>query len=231
MITAVKRLGLAAGFIALTGFGFTIDAAAQQKFKQIPNAGPRVAPVAPRARSPNIRRPEVKIKSKHGAWVVRCEKLTIRVKKKPAPVKKGGKGNKGDRAKPVKQTATTRVVEQCAMVQSLKAPKGQKVSMQVMFQKVKNKNGKTAMLLRMIVPLGVYLADGIGIQVDGKPVGRFPYTRCYPAACTATVPVRKDLMLALKKGQKATFFVYAMPGRSLNMPLDLKGFTKAEADL
>jgi hypothetical protein len=32
MITAVKRLGLAAGFIALTGFGFTIDAAAQQNF-------------------------------------------------------------------------------------------------------------------------------------------------------------------------------------------------------
>lgn len=209
-------LGAAVLLTGATAFG---------AFAQQPPPGPPL-----RATPPAQVQPEVTVKSKHGLWIVRCEKLKLPVRQQPPQANKGGKGNKGDR-QAAAAPGQTRTVEQCAMVQSLKPPQGQKVSMQVMFQKVKGPKGKPAMLMRMFVPLGVYLSDGIALQVDGKAVGRFPYTRCYPQACTATIPVQQKLLDQFRKGTSANFFVYAFPGKSINVPMDLKGFTKAQADL
>jgi invasion protein IalB len=208
------------------------------QLKPIPQAGPRAAPGAvppPAVPPPAQNRPQITVKSKHGAWIISCEKRTIKLRPRNAaakPKKTTSRGNRGDRAKPPPaQAATSRQVEQCAMIQTLRPPGKRRFGTRAMLLKVKGPKGQIAMLMRLVVPAGVFLRDGIAMQVDGKPIGQFPYTRCYGRLCTSTFPVSDKFLALLKKGKTATIFVYTMPGRSVNMTMNLAGFGKAQAAL
>ena len=51
-----------------------------------------------------------------------------------------------------------------------------------------------ARLLRVLAPLGVLLPNGLGLNVDGKDMGRVAFVRCLPNGCVAEV-VLDDALL------------------------------------
>lgn len=201
-----------------------VPTSADAQQKTTPRTSPPAAALP--AATPPPAEPEVTVKAKHGAWVIRCQKFQIPANLAAAqPDAK--KGARGDR---VAANAKPKEINRCETLQLMRGANNKRVGMRVSFTNVTGPNKKQIKLMRMVVPIGVYLGDGIGLQLDGK-AQRFSYTKCYPQFCTSNVPVSPDLLKALQKGKAATFFVYAAPGKSINFKMDLNGFTAALKDL
>ena len=50
-----------------------------------------------------------------------------------------------------------------------------------------------AEILRVLAPLGVLLPNGLGLNVDGKDIGRAYFVRCFQDGCYAEVILEKQL--------------------------------------
>jgi invasion protein IalB len=87
--------------------------------------------------------------------------------------------------------------------------------------------GDKTPILSVNLPLGVPLAPGVGLQIDGgKPI-RLPYQMCSPnVGCIAAIQAKNKLVTALKKGNKAVFAI-ALEKKVGKIPVSLLGFTKA----
>ena len=57
-----------------------------------------------------------------------------------------------------------------------------------------------AEILRVLAPLGVLLPNGLGLNVDGKDIGRAYFVRCFQDGCYAEVILEKPLLDTLKTG-------------------------------
>ena len=57
-----------------------------------------------------------------------------------------------------------------------------------------------AEILRVLAPLGVLLPNGLGLNVDGKDIGRAYFVRCFQDGCYAEVILEKQLLDTLKTG-------------------------------
>ena len=68
-----------------------------------------------------------------------------------------------------------------------------------------------AEILRVLAPLGVLLPNGLGLNVDGKDIGRAYFVRCFQDGCYAEVILEKQLLDTLKAGGSATFIVFQTP--------------------
>ncbi len=55
-----------------------------------------------------------------------------------------------------------------------------------------------AEILRVLAPLGVLLPNGLGLNVDGKDIGRAYFVRCFQDGCYAEVILEKQLLDTLK---------------------------------
>ena len=86
-------------------------------------------------------------------------------------------------------------------------------------------------ILRVLAPLGVLLPNGLGLNVDGKDIGRAYFVRCFQDGCYAEVILEKQLLDTLKTGQAATFIVFQTPEEGIGIPVDLKGFADGFAAL
>lgn len=84
-----------------------------------------------------------------------------------------------------------------------------------------------ASVLAFMLPLGVNLAPGMQLQVDGnEPVG-FPYQFCMEQGCRADLPLESSLLQQLRSGNSATVSAIAPDGQRLDLDLSLMGFTSA----
>ena len=214
-----------AGAAGLTALMIATSATAQQAkegVKQLPGTmpvtpfGPRVRPPAgapsmrgsPAAAQAQLPKPE-KV-AEHGLWKVMCEKV---------PVPPGQK-------KTVKTPKKT-----CYVAATVVDPKKKGVFLSLFILKMKGKgpDGKprTAHMINMRAPVGVYLPTGIGLEIDGKAVARAPFLRCNPMFCESLAETRKETITRMKKGKKARFIYYAAPGMGLPLTFDLKGFSAA----
>ena len=63
----------------------------------------------------------------------------------------------------------------------------------------------------MLAPLGVLLPNGLGLNVDGKDIGRAYFVRCFQDGCYAEVILEEPLLGTLKSGKSATFIVFQTP--------------------
>ena len=88
-----------------------------------------------------------------------------------------------------------------------------------------------AEILRVLAPLGVLLPNGLGLNVDGKDIGRAYFVRCFQDGCYAEVILEKPLIDTLSTGQAATFIVFQTPEEGIGIPVDLKGFGEGFAAL
>ncbi len=88
-----------------------------------------------------------------------------------------------------------------------------------------------ARILRVLAPLGVILPNGLGLNIDGKDLGRAYFVRCMADGCFAEVILRDDLLNNLRDGTSATFIIFASPEEGIGIPVDLNGFKDGFAAL
>jgi invasion protein IalB len=118
--------------------------------------------------------------------------------------------------------------EQCAMMQNVIAEDRPEVGLSVVVLRTADNKAE---ILRVLAPLGVLLPNGLGLNVDGKDIGRAYFVRCFQDGCYAEVILEKPLLDTLSKGAAATFIVFQTPEEGIGIPVDLTGFQAGFAAL
>lgn len=118
--------------------------------------------------------------------------------------------------------------EQCAMMQNVIAEDRPEVGLSVVVLRTADNKAE---ILRVLAPLGVLLPNGLGLNVDGKDIGRAYFVRCFQDGCYAEVILEKPLLDTLSKGKAATFIVFQTPEEGIGIPVDLTGFSAGFAAL
>ena len=98
--------------------------------------------------------------------------------------------------------------EQCALMQNVIAEDRPEVGLSVVVLKTADRKSK---ILRVLAPLGVLLPNGLGLNVDGKDIGRAYFVRCFSDGCYAEVVLEDELLKTLRSGATATFIVFQSP--------------------
>ncbi|MFC5989494.1 invasion associated locus B family protein [Limoniibacter endophyticus] len=111
--------------------------------------------------------------------------------------------------------------EQCVLMQNVVAEDRPEVGLSVVV--LRTADGKSE-ILRVLAPLGVLLPNGLGLNVDGKDIGRAYFVRCFQDGCYAEVILEKSLLDTFNAGQSATFIVFQTPEEGIGIPVDLSGF-------
>ncbi len=119
-------------------------------------------------------------------------------------------------------------VEQCALMQNVVAEDRPEVGLSVVVLRTADNKAE---ILRVLAPLGVLLPNGLGLNVDGKDIGRAYFVRCFQDGCYAEVILEKQLLDTFKAGQSATFIVFQTPEEGIGIPVDLTGFSEGFAAL
>jgi invasion protein IalB len=112
--------------------------------------------------------------------------------------------------------------EQCALIQKVVAEDRPEVGLSVVVLRTADNK---ATILRVLAPLGVLLPNGLGLNVDGKDIGRAYFVRCFQDGCYAEVILDSTLLETMKTGTSATFIVFQTPEEGIGIPVDLKGFS------
>ena len=111
--------------------------------------------------------------------------------------------------------------EQCALIQNVSAEDQANVGLSVIVLKTADQQAK---LLRVLAPLGVLLPNGLGLNIDGKDIGRVAFVRCLPNGCVAEVVLDDQLIAQLSSGKSAIFVVFKTPEEGIGIPVSLTGF-------
>lgn len=114
--------------------------------------------------------------------------------------------------------------EQCVMMQNVVAEDRPEMGLSVVVLRTLDNKSE---ILRVLTPLSVLLPNGLGLNVDGKDIGRAYFARCFQDGCYAEVILEKPLLDTLKGGTAATFIVFQTPEEGIGIPVDLKGFSEA----
>lgn len=88
-----------------------------------------------------------------------------------------------------------------------------------------------AALLRINLPHGILLQQGVDVSIDAGAPTRVPITIADQNGSYATLELTADLLVALQGGGLVTFGVKAANGEAVGFQLSLKGFTSAFAKL
>ncbi|MET3793082.1 invasion associated locus B family protein [Aquamicrobium terrae] len=118
--------------------------------------------------------------------------------------------------------------EQCVMMQNVVAEDRPEMGLSVVVLRTADNKAE---ILRVLAPLGVLLPNGLGLNVDGKDIGRAYFVRCFQDGCYAEVILEKQLLDTLKAGAAATFIIFQTPEEGIGIPVDLKGFADGFAAL
>jgi invasion protein IalB len=113
--------------------------------------------------------------------------------------------------------------EQCAMMQNVVAEDRPEIGLSVVVLRTADNKAE---ILRVLAPLGVLLPNGLGLNVDGKDIGRAYFVRCFQDGCYAEVILEEQLLNTLKAGKAATFIVFQTPEEGIGIPVDLAGFSE-----
>jgi invasion protein IalB len=87
-------------------------------------------------------------------------------------------------------------------------------------------DGAAANML-VTIPVGISLAAGVTIDVDGSAKQTLPVDACDRNGCYASMPVSADLLTAMQAGQKFNIAVQNTQKQVATIPLSLTGFTAA----
>lgn len=114
----------------------------------------------------------------------------------------------------------------CHVFQNLKVKGSGKIVLEVQVGYLKDKA-----VMFVVVPLGVFLAPGVQLQVDDGTSFRVPYEVCTKDGCRVGVPLNADRIGQLQKGKELKISVINIERKIVNLPVSLKGFSKAFAAL
>lgn len=112
----------------------------------------------------------------------------------------------------------------CALVQRVIDEERSNVGLRVVF--LQTSTGQN--VLRVVAPLGVLLPFGLGLRIDGDPIGKqpLPFIRCRPMGCISEIIVKEKLLNKFKAGTTAMFIIVETKEEGRAIPVSLKGFTK-----
>ncbi|WP_026480146.1 invasion associated locus B family protein [Ahrensia sp. 13_GOM-1096m] len=113
--------------------------------------------------------------------------------------------------------------EQCVLMQNVIAEDRPELGLSVIVVKTADKKAR---ILRVLAPLGVLLPNGLGLNIDGKDIGRAYFVRCFADGCYAEVILEDSLLSNFQGGTGATFIVFQTPEEGIGIPVDLSGFTE-----
>jgi invasion protein IalB len=113
----------------------------------------------------------------------------------------------------------------CDAVQLLLEPKSKQrvLSVSVAYDQV-----KAAQVVRIILPLGVWLPNGVTVQAGGVKIDKVVVRRCEPFGCVVEGFLDAKLRDAMRKGGDAKIVVYDQNQKPLDLKFSLKGFAAAE---
>ncbi|WP_342643026.1 invasion associated locus B family protein [Rhodoligotrophos ferricapiens] len=179
---------------------------------------------------PGAAAPKANIVATHGDWQIQCGDFAN-------PAAAHNQNNAGDKpaqsggkSDPAGSTSGSPVLRQCGMIQSVRSQERQNIGLTLVL--VRQPQGdKTITMMRILVPIGVYLPTGVALEIDGNAVGRVPFTQCIPQLCMAFAEATPETLDKLKKGSKANFIIYEGPGMGIGLDISLKGFTAALTEL
>jgi invasion protein IalB len=79
------------------------------------------------------------------------------------------------------------------------------------------------------VPVNVWLATSVKIQINGKDSGLMePFRRCMPVGCFAAIALKGDIVNAFRAAKTQVRIVYANGARQqVAVPLSLRGLSQA----
>lgn len=80
---------------------------------------------------------------------------------------------------------------------------------------------------RFLVPLGIYLLDGLYFQIDDKKPYKTNLETCSQQGCMVALLFKEDLLALFKGGDKLSVYYSIQPGKKFETQMSLKGFTKA----
>lgn len=112
----------------------------------------------------------------------------------------------------------------CAMAQLVTQPDSDEPLMQVMLDYPPQAEGP---VMSFFVPLGVRLAPGLQMSVDGGEPIQFPYQVCQEQGCRADVPIESSVLQQLRSGTTATLSMFGPQGDRMDLDISLTGFTDA----
>ena len=119
----------------------------------------------------------------------------------------------------------------CGMIQVEKNDKTPAIGLSLIINRVKQ-GDKVQVMMRALVPIGVYLPTGVAMEIDGAALeGRMTFTRCNPQACEAFGEASDPSLKKFMKGKTATFYIYDRPGNGYPILFPLEGFAEGLADL
>jgi len=118
--------------------------------------------------------------------------------------------------------------EKCALLQRVTAEDRPDVGLTVLLFRAIAEDKK---LLRVAVPLGVLLPQGLGLKIDGQDVGNAPFLKCGRRGCIAEVVLEDEVIAKMKKGKTAIFIIFITPEAGIGIPVTLQGFSEALASL
>ena len=86
-----------------------------------------------------------------------------------------------------------------------------------------------SVILAVQVPVNVWLATGIRIEIGGKDAGlSAPFTRCGPAGCFASITLNEAAVQTFRAGTAPATIVFANAAQQqVTIPLSFKGFGQA----
>lgn len=84
----------------------------------------------------------------------------------------------------------------------------------------------------IVAPLGVFLPEGLRLDVDGTVIGAEPFLECQPSGCISNPALTSEIVGRLKGGAVANFRMRLMradqpSGVVVTAPISLTGFTAA----
>jgi invasion protein IalB len=119
----------------------------------------------------------------------------------------------------------------CGMLQTTKSEKNEKVALSVIVSRIKGPEGSKT-LMRVLVPIGVYLPTGIPVEIDGAALpNRLVFTRCSPRLCEALGEPSPESLKKFLKGSDSIFYLYDRPGNGYPLKISLAGFAAALEEL
>jgi invasion protein IalB len=225
----LSRTMLSLGLMALVsviGSAMVFAQADPQKAKpQASSFGPR-AQKAQRAR----RGPPPEIIATFDNWKIQCETLPTQARKQgedPANTdSEAAASGKSDNATATENPAKPDGKRLCGMIQSARDEKRPQLGLTLYISRTKQ-GEKVLTQMRIMAPIGVWLPQGIGLDIDGQAIGSMPYSNCLPQVCLARAETSPETLDKFKKGTVANFFIYAGPGAGVPLKISLKGFGKA----
>jgi invasion protein IalB len=113
----------------------------------------------------------------------------------------------------------------CDAVQLLVEPKSKQrvLSISVAFDPI-----KAAHVVRIVLPLGVWLPNGATIEAAGMKIEKVVVRRCEAFGCVVEGLLDPKLREAMRKGGEAKIVVFDQAQKPLDLKFSLKGYAVAE---